>query len=264
MKNRSLTAIYDTLLDDAIFWPDKNERRVINKFFMDQFGLPNVTTILDGTLFGLATTPQRDDAPDFQGRKGSYTLTCLIANDHRKRIRYYHLGWPGSTHDDRVLTNSWLAKNWREAFGTSGIALGDCAYAPRDWLVPAFKKPTGVCMPQEKSGFNSLLARPRVTSEHTIGILKGRFPFLRSIRIRLTSDKKTMQKIQKYVAVTIILHNLLIGWDDDEWELEDDDNISTTTDISDSNELNQPIEDGSTSDTRRQQLFAYYLESIRM
>jgi hypothetical protein len=33
-----------------------------------------------------------------------------------------------------------------------------------------------------------------------------------------------------YVAVSIILHDLLVGWDDDDWEVdEDSDNVSTTS-----------------------------------
>ena len=61
MKNCTLTAIYDILLDEAIFWPSESERKVINKAFFSQYGLPNVTIILDGTLLGLANKPQRED-----------------------------------------------------------------------------------------------------------------------------------------------------------------------------------------------------------
>jgi hypothetical protein len=167
------------------------------------------------------------------------------------------LGWPGSTHNNQVLANSWLAQN------SAGVALGDCAYAPRAWVVPAFKKPVGVPMPPTKTGFNALVAKPRVTSEHTIGILKGRYSFLHSIRLRLTEDKESMAKIQQYFAVAIVLHNLLIGWHDDEWEVEVGDNAeSTTTELDAENKLNHPVADGSTNDTRHKQLFSYFLQSI--
>jgi hypothetical protein len=263
MRDRVVMAIRQKLLHLTVFWPGQDEREVICQSFLVNFQIPNVVAIMDGTLFGLAFTPRREDAGDFKGRKGHYTLTCLIVNDHRKRIRYYHLGWPGSTHDDRVLANSWLAQNSELAFGSAGVALGDCAYAPRAWVVPAFKKPVGVPMPPTKTGFNTLVAKPRVTSEHTIGILKGRYPFLRSIRLQLTEDKESMAKIQRYVAVAIVLHNLLIGWHDDEWEVEvGGDAESITTELDAENELNQPVADGSTNDTRRKQLFSYFLESI--
>jgi hypothetical protein len=61
-------------------------KKVINQFFFENFQIPNVSSILDGTLFGLAFTPEREDAADFKGRKGGYTLTCLIANNHKRRI----------------------------------------------------------------------------------------------------------------------------------------------------------------------------------
>ena len=188
-------------------------------------------------------------------------MTCLVVNDHKRRIRYYHLGWPGSTHDDRVLANCWLSKNANLAFGEAGLALGDCAYAPRDWVVPAYKKPAGGTMDPGKAAFNTAISKPRVTSEHTIGILKNRYPVLRSIRILLTADKRSMERIQQLVAVCIILHNILIGWDDDDWEVEDDDNLSVTTQLDAENELNKPILDG-TKDTRRQQLYNFFMEYI--
>jgi hypothetical protein len=119
-------------------------------------------------------------------------------------------------------------------------------------------------MPPEKTSFNTLIAKPRVTSEHAIGILKGRYPFLCLIRLRLTADKKTTTKIQQYVVVTITLHNLLIGWDDDDWKLDgsERDDVSTTSAVDEENELNKPIQDGSNSDTRRRQLYSYFCEYV--
>jgi hypothetical protein len=86
MRERVVTAVYEELLYLAVFLPNEMERKVISKSFFDEFQIPNVSSILDGTLFGLAFTPQREDDSDFKGRKGGYTLTCLITNDHKRRI----------------------------------------------------------------------------------------------------------------------------------------------------------------------------------
>jgi hypothetical protein len=49
-----------------------------------------------------------------------------------------------------------------------------------------------------------------VSSKHTIGILKGRFPFLWSIWMWLMG-MRSFTKILWYVTVCIVLHNFLIG-----------------------------------------------------
>jgi len=47
-------------------------------------------------------------------------------------------------------------------------------------------------------------------SEHTIGILKGRFPWLRSIRMKITKKKRSLCRILQLLDATIILHNMLL------------------------------------------------------
>ena len=75
-------------------------------------------------------------------------------------------------------------------------------------MIPAFKSPAGGFLDHNKSVFNDLLKKPRVKTEHTIGLLKGRFPFLRDIRIRIRR-KSDVDNIFKYVVGAVILHNLL-------------------------------------------------------
>ena len=57
-------------------------------------------------------------------------------------------------------------------------------------------------------------------SEHTIGMWKGRFPWLRSIRMKIREDKKYLQQIIQVIRATVILHNFLIEENDafeDSW-----------------------------------------------
>jgi hypothetical protein len=53
------------------------------------------------------------------------------------------------------------------------------------------------------------LSSPRSTAEHTIDILKARFPFLRQIRIRIR-DKNSMLQLIRIVKVAAVLHNLFV------------------------------------------------------
>jgi hypothetical protein len=54
-----------------------------------------------------------------------------------------------------------------------------------------------------------MLNVPRSGVENTIGIWKGRFPWLRNIRMRIR-NRQSMIKLIKYVYATIILHNLCV------------------------------------------------------
>ena len=89
-----------------------------------------------------------------------------------------------------------------------------------------------------KEQFNTtVIAKPRVTFEHTIGMLKSRFCMLWSIciSIRITADTPSFEKVLKYVRVAIILHNLLIRWEDRDEEccdqIEDDVTFQTVVTV---------------------------------
>jgi DDE superfamily endonuclease len=84
-------------------------------------------------------------------------------------------------------------------------------------MIPPFKALAGSNLSNNKTAFNTLLAKPRVKSEHCIGILKGRFPFLRSIRLKI-ANKEDMERVIKYVRGTVILHSFLRhDTEEDEW-----------------------------------------------
>jgi hypothetical protein len=57
---------------------------------------------------------------------------------------------------------------------------------------------------------NTAVSRARIIVEHTIGMLKGRFPWLRSMRCCLTDDFESMQTILEFIDTAVILHNILL------------------------------------------------------
>ena len=95
-----------SLADEVITWPDADERKDIAMQFFKEYGWPNLVSVADGTLFPFAFAPETDDAPDYSGRKYGYSLTAFIVCDCYRRIRFILTGWPGSTHDNRVFTNT--------------------------------------------------------------------------------------------------------------------------------------------------------------
>jgi hypothetical protein len=112
-------------------------------------------------------------------------------------------------------------------------------------MVSAFKKPKGEEIPKQHEKFNEKLAQLRAISEHTIGILKGRFPWLRSIRFKIKEDEQTIRNILKMLKATIVVHNILIEFGEetwDEWILYDD-----ASDIDDAERA--PYEEGDALNT---------------
>ena len=95
--------------------------------------------------------------------------------------------------------------------------LGDSAFTASATMVPPFKCTAGGALSSGKSAFNALLSKPRVKSEHCIGTLKGRFPFLRSIGLRLASSSD-MKCLIDCVCDAVVLHNFLLHGDtEEEW-----------------------------------------------
>jgi hypothetical protein len=255
-KDRVVKAINACMFEEYVTWPDEEERRDIAERIRAEFGLPNCIGVADGTLLPLAFRPATEDYADYKGRKMLYTLTMLVVNDDKRRIRYFNAGWPGSTHDDRVFRNSRIVQQLAEHFRDTEYIIGDSAYSPTDYMISTYKKPVGAPMQPDKEVFNTKLSKPRVSSEHTIGILKGRFPFLRSIRMRLTG-RRSFKKILRYITACVVLHNFLVERREDDLE-EDRDDLS---EIDANNELNRPVADYMDSGTRREQVKNYVLEN---
>ena len=65
-------------------------------------------------------------------------LQCVV--DDKMLITNAYTGWPGCTHDARVLRYSCLYHRAEELFLENHHILGDSAYPLRNWLLTPFKK----------------------------------------------------------------------------------------------------------------------------
>jgi DDE superfamily endonuclease len=197
----------------------------------------------------LHQSPSRKDAPDYSGRKHAYSLSVLIVNDDQRLIRYYLSGWPGSVHGNRVWNNTTLCREPDKYFSNNQYLLGDSAFENSLFMVSSYKCPKGMELGRQEESFNRALSKPRISAEHTIGMLKGRFLFLRQIRMPITEDNKSLKKVLMYIDTCVILHNLLVKQKDpvlpdwfDREDLEDP--------MDDYVELNMPVPLHATKDTR--------------
>jgi DDE superfamily endonuclease len=242
-----------TLESRTYFWPNSEERKHISNRIREAYLFPNCVGLIDGTLLPLATRPLLH-GENYLSRKRFYAIVMLVVCDDQSRILYYHVGWPGSVHDNRVWRTCNLFKNCLTMFSPKEYLLGDSAFTASDIMVPSFKCSAGSELAANYSAFNTLLAKPRVKSEHCIGLLKGRFPFLRGIRM-LIGNKTHMARIIDHVRGAIILHNFMIGQPfEEEWIATDEgiDDLEPEANITMSND----------PDSRRRSELLYYLSEL--
>ena len=122
-------------------------------------------------------------------------------------------------------------------------------------------------MSDEYTLFNKQLSKAWIISEHTIGLLKGRFPWLRSIRKNITENKNTLKEILLWLDACVILQNFLLEHKlelyKEDWIEEDDDSVIDDVHRRSSamDELNLPVPDNRPSDFRRTQVL-YFLQEL--
>ena len=210
---------------------------------------------MDGTLLPLEFKPALD-GECYYSRKGFYALNMLIVCDYMARVTYYQVGWPGSVHDNRVWRTCKMGRRSSDYFLPHEYLLTDSAFTPSQHIVPAFKSTRGQPIPSNNLNFNTLLAKPRIKSEHCISLLKGRFPWLRNIRIRIRG-RKDLRRIVEHVRACVVLHNAFVGAPyEEEWI----DERFLPLDFQD--ELSREVSWEKGGDERRNQLVGYFSELV--
>jgi hypothetical protein len=225
---RRCVSALNEIKDQVVYWPNQNERDEM-KTRLTSTGFRHCVGIIDGTLIVLDFRPEQFHEC-YYSRKSCYALNVMVICDDKKRVTFYLAGWPGSTHDNRVFRNSKLFRNRIEYFSRFEYLLGDSAYSCSSVMVQAFKKHAGCArLPREQEIFNTRLAKVRIASEHCIGILKGRFGCLKRNNIKFKKTNKEVKELVNIIGACIVLHNLLINYDEDDipksWYDEMRDNI---------------------------------------
>jgi len=242
------------LKDQFLCWPEREERAEISSRILVEFGFPNCVGIMDGTLVFLDEAPVQDTIAYFS-RKTRYALSLLVVCDDRKRITYIYGPWPGSTHDNRIWRNSKLCVKKDEFFSEREYLLGDSAFSISPVVVQSFKKTPGqASLCNEEEFFNTKLGSPRVRSEHCIGILKNRFPCLKTINIRI-KGRDQLKEFMDLVEACSVLHNILIKDDDipQEW-------IDTIEEQTDWSMADDAVDADENVVSRRDAIFHYVIE----
>jgi hypothetical protein len=122
-----------------VFWPEADERKEISDQVQKDKFFPKCVGFVDGTHLGLAFKPTKEGEEYFT-RKQSYAVAALVSCDDMRRIRYLNIGWPGSVHDQRFFSYSKLTINAPNMYSPQEYLLGNSAYTPMSFLMPAYKK----------------------------------------------------------------------------------------------------------------------------
>jgi hypothetical protein len=265
---RRVTVALKSLTSQYYYWPDADQRLKIAEEMFRSHDFPHCVGIADGTLFPLAFEPETEDAPDYSGRKYGYSLSVMIICDNKRKVRHYLAGFPGSAHDNRIYKATKLVTNPGNYFSSREYLIGDSAFENSSTMVSAFKKPKGAVIAARNEKFNEKMAKLRIISEHTISVLKGWFPWLRSIRLKIKEDKSSLRNKLHMIDATIVLHNILLEWGEEErkeWlEEEDTDPIDLDDPLNspylDGDALNTALPAGAPKDERRTRLMYYFEE----
>jgi hypothetical protein len=104
--------------------------------------------------------------------------------------------------------------------------LADAGYALKDFTLTPYRQPLAD-IPHNKV-FNEVFSSARVVIEHVNGILKARFSSLKGIRTQIKNADE-LKQVCDHVQVCLILHNLLLQYNDEWLDVDDDDDEDELT-----------------------------------
>lgn len=164
--------------------------------------IPNVIGAIDGSHIPIKA-PHLFPV-DYFNRKGFYSIVLQAVVDHKKKFLDICVGWPGSTHDSRVLINSNLYNkfnNQSNFFFNNKYILGDGGYPNLSWLIVPYKD-IGRGLIQQQTYFNLKHSQTRIKVEQAFGLLKGRW------RCLLHNLEISFEIVSHVITACCILHNI--------------------------------------------------------
>ncbi|KAK1867649.1 hypothetical protein I4F81_010154 [Pyropia yezoensis] len=137
-------------------------------------------------------------------RKGRYSLNAVITCDWDDRIISVVQGCTGAAPDSFAQTRANWHKYPSSFFSDGEDLLGDKGMKYTDRVLGPYKGPESTTPNRRK--YNYQVACLRVRSEHTIGILKGRFCSLKELRPGIGSDKAFAHATEWILACCVLLN----------------------------------------------------------
>ena len=173
-----------SLMTRFIKWPDSQARARIKTHYAET-GFGDVLGSIDGTMIPFSRAPSLD-RNSWITRKGNFALGATGVCDFRGVFIFFSTGYSGARHDSAAYKDTDLYLFQDRFFTGHQYILGDAAYGLSPTLLVGFKG----AKKKDQLSFNVLLNSLRAKVEHGFGLLKGRFPCLRSLQIFIDSREK--------------------------------------------------------------------------
>ncbi|KAI5122885.1 hypothetical protein M0805_003336 [Coniferiporia weirii] len=195
-------------------WPD-SQRRLSLKTEMALHGFPGCIGVVGGSLIPLESKPSVDGELYWCWLYDYYAAVC----DQDSRFEAFEMGWPGSVQNAQVFRESaiWLKKS--KHFKDDEYILADRGYPLTKSTILPFSISQLTDNPAEehrRRRFNVSHSRLRKKIEHAVGMLKGRFPALRSM-----PSSGNINNVYCAIEALMVVHNILIDFHDDPTEIDD-------------------------------------------
>ena len=218
-------AIVTVLGGTYIRVPQGNDIEKVVDGFISRWQFPQCAGAVDGTHIPILAPAENHT--DYFNRKGFHSIVMQALVDHQYQFMDIYIGWPGSVHDARILSNSSLfakgeagtllpdSKRLLNGCNVPLFVLGDPAYPLLPWLMKGYAN-SGTLTVKQRS-FNYRLSRARFVVENAFGRLKGRW------RCLLKCNDTDISLLSNVIAACCTLHNLCeVHGDafDDDWAVD--------------------------------------------
>ena len=205
--------------NDFIKFPFTEAKKNENKEkFYKMSGFPSCILAVDGFHVRICTPYVDED--DFVNRKNFHSINVQALTDADCKFADVVVRWPGGTHDSFIFRMSevkyYLERNHTRL--DQGVIVGDSGYALRNYLMTPYENPVN----RNQTRFNTTLKTCRSSVDRSIGQLKRRFNCLQS-GLRVQPDKACL-----IIVACVILHNIAKLLDEEDFEGEDESNLSVT------------------------------------
>jgi hypothetical protein len=198
---------------------------IISKFLTEKITFPNTAAEISEIRNGFKRIGKIPDAigaidgshipikaphlfpVDYFNRKGFYSIVLQAVVDHKKKFLDICVGWPGSTHDSRILVNSNLYNKFNNQNNLASnhfnnkYILGDGGYPNLSWLIVPYKD-IGRGLTQQQAYFNLKHSQTRIKIEQAFGLLKGRW------RCLIHNLEVSSEIVSYIITACCILHNI--------------------------------------------------------
>lgn len=196
---KDISRIIASKLPLFVKFPTTLEGKMHNQvLFYNIAGFVGIDGVVDCTHIPIIN-PGGNQGENFRNRKGIFSINVQIVSGPRCEILDIVARWPGSVHDSRIFSNSYVNIMYEQK-KLPGHLLGDGGYPLLEYLFTPVRNPQN----RKEERYNKAQITTRNTVERLNGIYKRRFSCLSK---KLATKLNTTLLI---ISACAVLHNIAI------------------------------------------------------